>query len=381
MSFIVLLTLYLLNTAATLEPGYPFHDDILEKCACSPDALKTTMLAWRGFNQEAEIFDAGCHPYQNGSEATMGIESGQVWIHPASKVETKSFRWYWVTGLSQLMDGLNGSFGGTFSFGVTTSDDGSSRSKPPTYGVHASLPTKQARVSVILPMFPEYQNNAFLDKLLTSLVFRDNLPFSKKQAQAYWRGRPAGAKKYRKVLLEKLSKLPNTSLSFQKVPIANFFRHQMILALDGHSFSSVFKEALLTESVVIRLRKENKNNRVHQEWFEPMLQNFHHFIAVDDTPQAVNKTIAWVLANQKEASLIGLRGSAFGRKIFSRPFTFCYSCVTLHLAAAHQKISSTCPPNTSFRKMGWQLLNMDSSLPKNSRRWFSRIRKGWIQSR
>jgi molybdopterin-guanine dinucleotide biosynthesis protein A len=365
MSCIVLLTLYLLHTAATLEPGYPFHhDDILEKCACSPAAFEAAMMAWRGFNQEAEIIDAGCHPYQNGSKYTLGIESGQVWEHPSSVLSSQDpakprGHFKYVIGLNRLLNRLHGSFGGSFSFGITTTDEGSSSLEPPLYGVHASLPTKQPKVSVILPIDTSYQSDAFLQRIFNSSDVHNTLPFLEKKLQAFWRGR-SNAKAYRQRLVNRISQLPRTFLGFNKVTMSEFSQNQMLIAMDGNSYSSVFKEALLTESVVIRLRKENRRSRAHQEWFEPMLQNFRHFIAVDDTPQAVNQTIAWVLANQKEASLIGLEGSAFGRKIFSRPFTFCYSCVTLHLAATHQKLSSTCPPNTSFEKMGWQLLNIRS---------------------
>lgn len=328
-------------------------------CGCTPNALRLSIHAWNAFNGDSRVV-GGCHPHSPNSEATLGLDAdGKFRLHPDSNVKdmSKLIHPFYVKELVRLIRNTS-SVEGPLSFSVFTNDNGS---PPPShssmhllYCLHSSYPAHGCVINIMLPTYASRQGIRHSMSLLSNPDLTNGKPYSSRKNVAFWRGSDSGGG-YRRRFVSSLRGVPNVSADLSKVPLSLFKEHKILLAIDGNSFSSLFKGALLTGSVVIRVRPHLYQNHAHQEWFEPMLRQMHHYIVSDDLPVSINSSVQWALHHPVEAETIGRNGRSFAMEFLQPGFINCYSCTTLNLAVRHQQQTSSCKGATLL-SLGWEEL-------------------------
>ena len=340
---------------ASRKPDY--NEFVSRTCHCPMNILQLFEKSWMHFSSTV-LFAGKCFPHYSGSEATLGYENGTLYVHPLSKKQTlRTFvHGKYIRGLLTVLLRAR-QFKGPISFSVHTSDDGSSRKTgvKPFLCVHASFPSFECVHNLILPIDPDRQDYAFIARLVTASVKRVDIPYMSRKDAAVWRGSNTGHG-YRKEVINRLANLPRVNIAFsKKFKMSEFASFKVILAIDGNSFSSLFKEALLLGSVVVRLRNQNFSRQRHQEWFEPFLQHGTHYLECEDSREAVERAVNWVLEHPLVGQRIATQGQTFAKWIFSAKNVRCYTCTTLLTASYQQQMQSSCV-NKSFAGLGWKEL-------------------------
>lgn len=161
--------------------------------------------------------------------------------------------------------------------------------------------------------------------------------------------------------MPQLQGVPGLSASFEAASWRNFtIQHRVQLAIDGFSFSSLYKRALLAGAAVVRVQRLEMGPVGPVEWFEPMLVPWQHYVPAQSSPESVAAAVNYLLSNDSRTEAVAAAGLEAARHIFSTATTHCYTCWTLHAAAAHQAAHSSCPDAT-FEELGWQQLTAEEA--------------------
>ena len=130
---------------------------------------------------------------------------------------------------------------------------------------------------------------------------------------------------------------------------ADVFGHGCVLAIDGHSYASIFGDALTRGRVVVRVggfkqapNPELGGSRVsYFQWFEPLLVDGVHYVraTVDTLRDTVHQVHAMRPAEQRR---IAKRAHEAAGWLFSLQGRRCYSL----LALAHTPRPYTCDSRT-----------------------------------
>lgn len=161
--------------------------------------------------------------------------------------------------------------------------------------------------------------------------------------------------------MPQLQDVPGLSASFNAASWRDFtIHHRVLVAVDGFSFSGLYKRALLAGAAVVRLLRFDMGPVGPVEWFEPMLVPWQHYVPAQSTPVSVAEAVRYLLSNTSRAEAVAAAGLEAARRIFSPAGTHCYTCWTLYAAAAHQAAHSSCPGAT-FQQLGWHRLSADEA--------------------
>ena len=120
---------------------------------------------------------------------------------------------------------------------------------------------------------------------------------------------------------------------------SEILRYPCSLALDGHSYASVFAPALLQAQAVVRVGGYNAGAPLGQrraswfQWFEPLLVEGLHYIRTD--LDGLTKTLDR-LPDVGSLIAMGLRGQQMARSLFTQLSVDCYTLFMASSFASHQ---------------------------------------------
>eukprot|EP01062_Namystynia_karyoxenos_P040394 TRINITY_DN29462_c0_g1_i1.p1 TRINITY_DN29462_c0_g1~~TRINITY_DN29462_c0_g1_i1.p1 ORF type:complete len:548 (+),score=35.52 TRINITY_DN29462_c0_g1_i1:82-1725(+) len=177
---------------------------------------------------------------------------------------------------------------------------------------------------------------------------RRAVPWEARVPRAIWRGAPTGtpltqhlwglppnttARRQLMRVAERAAQDPGSAgvldVAFGKLPLKELMRHRIVLAVDGHSYASVLKHALLAGSLTVRVGgapdPESRDLGSSFEWFEPLLRpGVHYLRARSDASDLLDK-VRWALGNDAEARAVAARGAALMQALQHPLSALCYT--------------------------------------------------------
>lgn len=161
------------------------------------------------------------------------------------------------------------------------------------------------------------------------LNFTDPFAFDQKTARAIWRGAPTGSAGHanfytryynlthharttpRQTILRLSRRRPDLlSASLDRVTMEEFFRYKYIVTVSGNSYAGILKQALLSNSCVIRQEPGAS------EWYEPLLEEWRHYIPVKYDLSDLLEKIQWAMHHDKECYQMAQESRQFALKHF-----------------------------------------------------------------
>lgn len=99
--------------------------------------------------------------------------------------------------------------------------------------------------------------------------------------------------------------------TFDKIPWSEMVRYKLIIAISGHTWASLLKPALLSNSCVI------KQDPIATEWFETYLVEWIHYVPVLYDLSDLLEKIKWAQDHDEECRKIGENGRKFALRHFT----------------------------------------------------------------
>eukprot|EP01065_Artemidia_motanka_P012979 TRINITY_DN17153_c0_g1_i1.p1 TRINITY_DN17153_c0_g1~~TRINITY_DN17153_c0_g1_i1.p1 ORF type:complete len:469 (+),score=143.17 TRINITY_DN17153_c0_g1_i1:55-1461(+) len=165
--------------------------------------------------------------------------------------------------------------------------------------------------------------------------------FADRAAGAVWRGQRSGHPELHKVwgapsgrtmreaVVSASASAPGLiNASFGRLPMEDLLRHQAVVAVDGYSFASILKPALLAGALVVRVGGVEGGGSAY-EWFEPFLKAGTHYRAARPDAADLVSTVRDALANETEAADVAGRGARLAADLLSPNVTLCYAYLAI----------------------------------------------------
>jgi hypothetical protein len=146
----------------------------------------------------------------------------------------------------------------------------------------------------------------------------DEVSWTEKRKLAVWHGHKSGYMSHTKLHAPHMTQLPREkivklseqrpellSASFSKVPWDAFFQFRYIVAVSGNSYSGLLKEALWSNSCVLR------QDSHAGEWYERFLEPWVHYVPVEFDLSDLFEKIEWAISHDDECRKIAENGHTF----------------------------------------------------------------------
>eukprot|EP00756_Hemistasia_phaeocysticola_P052959 Hpha_TRINITY_DN28292_c0_g1::TRINITY_DN28292_c0_g1_i1::g.116772::m.116772 len=169
-----------------------------------------------------------------------------------------------------------------------------------------------------------------------------SVPFRNRRQGAVWRGQRSGHRDLHhawgvsgnKTMREIVVDSGALNASFDKIAMKELLSHQAVVALDGFSFSSIMKPALMSGAAVLRVGGAGglaEKRMSAYEWFEPFLVDGRHYIQVGvDEPLSIKAGLGKILDNNTWGAELAGRGGATAEVLLSANTTLCYAMLALN---------------------------------------------------